>query len=95
MESRLTYVAPAKWIPPTVEMPPTLVLWDVDGTLIDNGGVSREMYLRAFELITGEVPSVGPVTEGRTDFLILRDLPADNGVTRRSTRDSGSCAGSW
>src|SRR5437660_466817 len=42
-----------------------LVLWDVDHTLIENGGVSKEMYARAYELLTGESPSEQPETDGR------------------------------
>ena len=36
---------------------PLLVLWDVDGTLINNGGVSKMAYARGFELLTGRALS--------------------------------------
>ncbi len=62
------------------ELPSTLVLWDVDHTLIENGGVSKETYALAFELITG-IPSVAqPATDGRTDFQIMRELLIANSV---------------
>jgi hypothetical protein len=57
-------------------LPETFVLWDVDHTLIENGGVSKETYALAFELLTGCVPSVRPATDGRTDFQIMRLIHA-------------------
>jgi phosphoglycolate phosphatase len=63
-----------------VELPKTLVLWDIDHTLIENGGVSKETYALAFELLTGSEPAVQPVTDGRTDFQIMRELLAANSV---------------
>lgn len=61
-------------------LPATLVLWDVDHTLIENGGVSKDTYARAFELLAGRSPSIRPVTDGRTDFQIMRELLAANSV---------------
>jgi phosphoglycolate phosphatase len=61
-------------------LPSTLVLWDVDHTLIENGGVSKATYALAFELLTGHVPSVRPATDGRTDFEIMRELLSANSV---------------
>lgn len=58
----------------------TLVLWDVDHTLIENGGVSKATYARAFELLIGRVPDVRPTTDGRTDFQIMYELLAANGI---------------
>jgi phosphoglycolate phosphatase len=55
-------------------MVPTLLLWDVDHTLLENGGVSKETYELAFELLTGRAPGVRPETDGRTDFQIMREL---------------------
>jgi phosphoglycolate phosphatase len=57
-----------------------LVLWDIDHTLIENGGVSKENYALAFELLTGRVPGVQPRTDGRTDTAIMSDLLTANGV---------------
>lgn len=62
------------------ELPRTLILWDIDHTLIENGGVSKATYARAFELLTGYLPSVRPKTDGRTDFQIMRELLTANGV---------------
>jgi phosphoglycolate phosphatase-like HAD superfamily hydrolase len=51
-----------------------LLLWDVDHTLIENSGVSKAVYARAFEIMTGSTPEVQPKTDGRTDYDIMRNL---------------------
>lgn len=56
-----------------------LLLWDVDHTLIENGGVSKENYAQAFELLTGRAPDVQPQTDGRTELGIMARILADNG----------------
>jgi len=61
-----------------------LVLWDVDHTLIDNGGVSKEIYLLAFEHLSGSPPDQRPRTGGRTDPLIMRDLWLAHGLDREA-----------
>ncbi|MGH3625440.1 MAG: HAD family hydrolase [Sciscionella sp.] len=61
-------------------LPDTFVLWDVDHTLIEYGGVSKETYVLAFERLTGQTPATRPVTHGRTDFQIMCELLAANGV---------------
>jgi phosphoglycolate phosphatase len=61
-------------------LPKTLVLWDVDHTLIENGGVSKATNASAFELLTGRAPSVRPATDGRTDFEIMYELLSANSV---------------
>ncbi|MDI5964092.1 HAD hydrolase-like protein [Streptantibioticus silvisoli] len=53
---------------------PLLVLWDIDHTLIENAGVSKEIYAAAFTYLTGGSPSSAAVTEGRTDRLIMREM---------------------
>ncbi|MEW2356534.1 haloacid dehalogenase-like hydrolase [Spirillospora sp. NPDC029432] len=58
-----------------------LVLWDVDHTLIENGGVSKETYAAAFELLTGRGAEHRARTDGRTDPIILRDLVERHGLT--------------
>lgn len=63
-----------------VDLPRTLVLWDIDHTLIENGGVSKATYARAFELLTRRAPEVRPMTDGRTDFQIMRELLTANSV---------------
>lgn len=54
-------------------MVPTLVLWDVDHTLIETRGVGRELYARAWPQGTGvplrELASV----DGRTEWNIIRE----------------------
>jgi phosphoglycolate phosphatase len=60
--------------------PSVLLLWDVDHTLIENGGVSKENYTLAFELLAGRRPEVQPRTDGRTDVAIMEDLLRSNGV---------------
>ncbi|HEX3779125.1 MAG TPA: HAD hydrolase-like protein [Pseudonocardiaceae bacterium] len=62
------------------DLPQTFVLWDVDHTLIENGGVSKETYSLAFELLTGRPAVVLPATDGRTDFQIMRELLAANSI---------------
>ena len=61
-------------------LPESLILWDVDHTLIENGGVSKDVYALAFELLAGRASVVRPVTDGRTDFQIMRELLEANAV---------------
>jgi phosphoglycolate phosphatase len=58
-----------------------LVLFDVDHTLIDNGGMSKQVYADAFTEITGRRPAEPARTEGRTDRSIMLDLLETHGVT--------------
>ncbi|UGT63595.1 HAD family hydrolase [Nocardia asteroides] len=58
-----------------------LALWDVDGTLISNGGVSKDTYRGAFELLTGVSAVHTPRTAGGTDVPIMHDLAAMHSVT--------------
>ncbi len=57
-----------------------LVLWDVDGTLIDNGGISKYAYALGFELLTGRLPVEPVVTDGMTDIAIMRLLFERHGL---------------
>jgi hypothetical protein len=57
-----------------------LLLWDVDHTLIENSGVSKAVYARAFEMMTGHAAEVQPSTDGRTDYEIVRNLFTANGA---------------
>lgn len=59
---------------------PSLVLWDVDHTLIDNGGTSKAGYALAFQLLTGERPRHPARTDGRTDAAVMAELLADHGL---------------
>lgn len=50
------------------------MLWDVDHTLVENAGVSKETYAAAFEALAG-VPAQFPAsTDGRTDRVIMHAL---------------------
>ena len=65
-----------------------LLLWDVDHTLIENSGVSKAVYARAFQMMTRRAPEVQPGTDGRTDQEIVRNLFTANGVTFRPEDES-------
>src|SRR4051812_24713391 len=56
------------------------VLWDVDHTLIDNGGMSKATYAKAFTALSGKEPEFPAETEGRTDPQIMADMLERNGV---------------
>lgn len=58
---------------------PVLLLWDVDHTLIENSGVSKENYALAFEILTGRAPDAQPQTDGRTELGIAANILRDNG----------------
>ncbi|WP_189970261.1 HAD family hydrolase [Streptomyces violascens] len=60
---------------------PLIVLWDIDHTLIENSGVSKEIYARAYALLTGKWPEHAAATEGRTDRLIMRGLFNQHALT--------------
>ncbi len=52
-----------------------LVLWDIDKTLVDIGGISREIYAAAFETVTDRKLEHMPDMAGKTDRdLILATL---------------------
>jgi phosphoglycolate phosphatase-like HAD superfamily hydrolase len=55
-----------------------LLLWDVDHTLIENAGVSKEIYARTFEYLTARTPEESIQTDGRTDFEIIANLLTAN-----------------
>ncbi|MDJ0346299.1 haloacid dehalogenase-like hydrolase [Streptomyces sp. H10-C2] len=57
-----------------------IVLWDIDHTLIDNAGVSKEIYAAAFSALVGGQPAGPARTEGRTDRLIMRELFLRHGL---------------
>ena len=59
---------------------PLIVLWDIDHTLIENSGVSKEIYAAAFEGVAGRAASHPARTEGRTDRLILLGMFQDHGM---------------
>ncbi|MEY9948560.1 HAD family hydrolase [Kitasatospora sp. GAS1066B] len=61
---------------------PLIVLWDIDHTLIDNAGVSKEIYAAAFATVAGRQPSAPAVTDGRTDRLIMREMFDRDGLAQ-------------
>lgn len=65
-------------------MVPTLVLFDLDGTLVDAGGAGRRGLERAFEQVFGVPNMAGPSSrvrfEGKTDPTILADLAREAGI---------------
>jgi phosphoglycolate phosphatase len=65
-----------------VGMRSVLVLWDVDHTLIENSGVSKENYEKAFAKLTGRSPKYPVQTDGRTDPEIIRNMLSVHGITQ-------------
>lgn len=59
---------------------PVLVLWDVDHTLIDAGGLSRDLYAAAFRAVTGRELGGLAGMAGRTERAILTETLALNGM---------------
>jgi phosphoglycolate phosphatase-like HAD superfamily hydrolase len=59
---------------------PLIVLWDVDHTLIENSGVSKEIYAAAFTALAGRAPDLPAPTEGRTDRAILPEMFRQHGL---------------
>jgi len=57
------------------------VLWDVDHTLIDTGGVGSEIYAAAFEEVTGRPMENKAEITGRTEPVIFREALAANCIT--------------
>jgi phosphoglycolate phosphatase len=59
---------------------PVLVLWDVDYTLADTGGLGLRLYEIAFaEMFGGELPPTGSMA-GRTDRAIVREVLTRAGI---------------
>jgi len=62
----------------------SLVLFDVDGTLVDAGGAGRWAIDRAFEKIFGlqaiDSKTAGVRFNGRTDPVIIGEIAAKNGI---------------
>jgi phosphoglycolate phosphatase-like HAD superfamily hydrolase len=60
---------------------PALILWDVDHTLLQSGGVSRELYARAFHVVTGSPLGALADMAGRTERAIILDTLRLGGIT--------------
>lgn len=56
------------------------MLWDVDHTLLDNAGVSKEIYASAFKALAGREAELPAPTEGRTDRAIMREMFVQHGL---------------
>ncbi len=59
---------------------PALILWDVDHTLLEISGVSREIYTRAFQLVTGRPMGELADMTGRTERAIIIETLRQNGI---------------
>ena len=57
-----------------------LVLWDIDGTLVDSAKLGRDAFLVAYERVTGAPPKQLVPFAGRTDLEIAVDLLEQSGV---------------
>jgi phosphoglycolate phosphatase len=55
---------------------PLLVLWDVDYTLVDSGGIGRELYETAFQEMFGRPMPQPASMAGRTDRAIMKEVLA-------------------
>jgi phosphoglycolate phosphatase len=63
---------------------PRLILWDVDHTLIENAGVSKEIYSAAFAILTGQDAQYAARTDGRTDREIMAGMITEHGASTYS-----------
>lgn len=57
-----------------------LVLWDIDHTLIDSGGVGGKIYAAAFEKVTGQPLEHMADLSGRTEPVIFRETLQLHGI---------------
>jgi phosphoglycolate phosphatase len=70
-------------------MASTLVLWDIDHTLIETRGVGGKIYADAFLKVTGKALTTMPALAGKTEPVIFRDalklnsIPDGNGLYQR------------
>ena len=59
----------------------TLVLFDIDGTLLDTGGAGREAFIRGLERVTGKRDELAYVSfAGNTDRNVLDQVMAARGL---------------
>ncbi len=57
-----------------------LVLWDIDGTLVDSGGLGPDAFPLAFERTVGRPPAELAAMSGRTDQEIALETLERNGI---------------
>jgi phosphoglycolate phosphatase-like HAD superfamily hydrolase len=60
---------------------PALILWDIDRTLLEIKGVSREIYARAYQLVTGSPMEQLADMTGRTERAIIFETLRLGGIT--------------
>jgi phosphoglycolate phosphatase len=58
----------------------TLVLWDVDHTLMETGGVGAELFRAAFEQATGRALEHAATVTGRTEPAIFKETTERQGI---------------
>jgi phosphoglycolate phosphatase len=58
----------------------TLVLWDVDHTLMETGGVGAELFRAAFEQATGRALEHAATVTGRTEPAIFKETAERQGI---------------
>jgi len=63
-----------------------LVLWDVDGTLVDTAGMGRDAFSEAFEAVVGRPPEEAVEMAGHTDHQIAMAMLEKAGVEERDLR---------
>ncbi len=65
-------------------MRPTLVLFDIDGTLVDTGGAGRSGLQESFRSVFGLDDIEGPISrvrfDGKTDPTIIADIAREAGI---------------
>lgn len=71
---------------------PTLILWDIDHTLVTIGEVSREIYESAFEEIVGQPLRELADMTGRTEQAIFVDTLTLHGVANPESKFDDFCA---
>lgn len=59
----------------------TLILWDIDHTLISTRGVGRELSAAAFEEVTGQPMREQALIDGITEPVIFRETAKLHGLT--------------
>ncbi len=57
-----------------------LVLWDIDGTLVDTAGYGRDAFADAFRALFGRAPAGNVPMPGRTDHEIALAILEESGV---------------
>jgi phosphoglycolate phosphatase len=67
---------------------PLLILWDIDHTLVSIKGVSRDIYARAFEQVTGRPLEHLADMTGRTEKAIITETLELNGVDPNTSFDA-------